>query len=146
PNGAHALTAVASNSAGQSTTSASVAFIVNNPHLSVTTSSLSSGQVQVSYSASLQATGGITPYTWSVLGQLPMGLNLSSSSGIISGTPTVAGSFSFTIQVSDSAGATASAGFSITITTSQPPATAPFGHVYIVAEENTNYTDVIGTS
>src|SRR4029077_3669436 len=81
PNGAHALTAVASNSAGQSTTSASVAFIVNNPHLSVTTSSLSSGQVQVSYSASLQATGGITPYTWSVLGQLPMGLNLSSSSG-----------------------------------------------------------------
>src|SRR4029077_17862027 len=50
------------------------------------------------------------------------------------------------IQVSDSAGATASAGFSITITTSQPPATAPFGHVYIVAEENTNYTDVIGTS
>jgi len=146
PNGAHALTAVASNSAGQSTTSASVAIMVNNPHLSITTSSLSSGQVQVSYSASLQATGGITPYTWSVLGQLPTGLNLSTSSGIISGTPTVAGSFSFTIQVSDSAGATASAGFSITITTSQPPLTAPFGHVYIVAEENTNYTDVIGTS
>jgi hypothetical protein len=146
PNGAHALTAVASNSAGQSTTSASVAIMVNNQHLSITTSSLSSGQVQVSYSASLQATGGITPYTWSVLGQLPTGLNLSTSSGIISGTPTVAGSFSFTIQVSDSAGATASAGFSITITTSQPPLTAPFGHVYIVAEENTNYTDVIGTS
>jgi acid phosphatase len=62
--------------------------------------------------------------------------------------PTVAGSFSFTIQVKDSAAATTSAAFSINITTPQPPptSTAPFGHVLLVALENANYTDVIGSS
>jgi acid phosphatase len=74
---------------------------------------------------------------------------LSSSAGTISGTPTVAGSFSFTIQVKDTAGATASAGFNINIataTTPPPTSAAPFGNVYLVALENTNYTDVIGSS
>jgi len=146
-NGSHSLTAVASNSAAQATTSAAVAIIVNNPHLSIVTTSFPSGQIQVSYSASLQATGGTVPYTWSVLsGQLPTSLSLSSSTGAISGIPTVAGSFSFTIQVKDSAGATTSAVFSLNIATTPPPTTAPFGHVFLVALENTNYVDVVGSS
>jgi hypothetical protein len=146
-NGSHSLTAVASNSVAQTTTSGAVAIIVNNSHLSIATTSFPSGQLQVSYSASLQATGGTAPYTWSVLsGQLPTSLSLSSSAGTISGTPTVAGSFSFTIQVKDSIGATTSAGFSVNIATPPPPSTAPFGHVFLVALENTNYTDVIGSS
>ncbi len=82
--------------------------------LSITTSSLPNGQVQVSYSAPLQATGGAPPYAWSVLsGQLPTNLALSPSSGTISGTPTVAGLFSFVIQVSDSVGRSTSSAFSI---------------------------------
>jgi hypothetical protein len=149
-NGSHVLTAVASNTAGQTTTSSAVASTVNNLHLAITTTSLSSGQIQVSYSASVQATSGTPPYTWSVVtGQLPTGLTLSASAGTISGTPTVAGSFSFTVQAKDSAAATASAGFSINIATTTPPpppTTAPFGHVFLVALENTNYTDVIGSS
>ncbi|MGB2889364.1 MAG: alkaline phosphatase family protein [Candidatus Acidiferrales bacterium] len=120
----------------------------NNSHLSITTSSLPSGQIHVSYTATLQATGGTSPYTWSVLsGQLPTSLSLSSSSGSISGTPTAAGSFSFVIQVSDSAGGSTSSGFSINVATSSPPpSTAPFGHIFIVLEENANYSDVIGSS
>ena len=51
------------------------------------------------------------------------------------------GHFPVTVQVKDGAGGTASAGLSINIT---PPPTSPFGHVFIVAEENANYTDVIG--
>jgi len=146
-NGSHSLTAVASNSAAQTTTSAAVAIIANNPRLSIATTSFPSGQIQVSYSASLQATGGTTPYTWSVLsGRLPAGLSLSSSTGTISGTPTVAGSSSFTIQVKDSTGLTTSAVFSLNITTAPPATTAPFGHVVLVALENTNYSDVIGSS
>ena len=146
-NGSHSLTAVASNSAAQATTSAAVAIIVNNPHLSIVTTSFPSGQIQVSYSASLQATGGTVPYTWSVLsGQLPTSLSLSSSTGAISGIPTVAGSFSFTIQVKDSAGAITSAVFSLNIATTPPLTTAPFGHVFLVALENTNYVDVVGSS
>jgi acid phosphatase len=148
-NGSHSLTATASNSAAQTTTSAAVAIIVNNPVLGIVTTSFANGTVQVSYSASLQASGGTAPYTWSVLsGQLPTGLLLTSSTGTIAGIPTLAGSFSFTIQVKDSTGATTSAGFSINITSPQPPptSTAPFGHVFLVALENTNYTDVIGSS
>src|SRR6267143_115535 len=89
--------------------------------LSITTSRLPSGQVQISYSAALQATGGTPPYAWSVLsGQLPTNLALSASSGTISGTPTVAGLFSFVIQVSDSVGRSTSSAFSINTTQATP--------------------------
>ncbi len=148
-NGSHSLTAIASNAAAQAITSTAVVIIVNNPILTISTTSFPSGQIQVSYSASLLATGGTPPYAWSVLsGQLPTSLSLSSS-GTIAGIPTVAGSFSFTIQVKDSAAVSTSAGFSLNIATPPPPpatSTAPFGHVFLVALENTNYTDAIGSS
>jgi hypothetical protein len=96
-NGSHTLTVVASNSANQSTTSTPVVITVNNPHLQITTTTFANGQVQVNYSATLQAASGTPPYTWSVSsGQLPTGLSLSSS-GTVTGIPTVAGIVSFTI-------------------------------------------------
>src|SRR5580704_2627574 len=55
--------------------------------LAVTTSSLPNGQLGVAYSATLAATGGTTPYTWSTTSTLPAGLTLAST-GVISGTPT----------------------------------------------------------
>ena len=52
---------------------------------------LANGVQYVRYSSSLVASGGITPYTWALAsGTLPAGLTLSSS-GVISGTPTAAG-------------------------------------------------------
>lgn len=147
-NGSHLLTATAGNDAGESTTSAAIVITVNNPSLVITTSGLPGGQLLVSYVASLQAAAGAPPYTWSMVsGQLPSGLLLSSSTGVISGDPTFAGSFSFTVQVSDSSGISTSAGFSINIATPPPPvSTSPFGHVAIVALENTNYSSVVGSS
>lgn len=51
------------------------------------------------FSATISHTGGIPPFTWSVFsGSLPDGLTLNGS-GVISGTPTVSGSFAFTIQI-----------------------------------------------
>jgi phosphatidylinositol-3-phosphatase len=145
-NGNHLLTAVASNAAGQTTTSAAITINVNNPQLQITTTSLPGGQVQVTYSTTLQAVGGTPPYSWSVQsGALPTGLTLSTS-GTISGTPTATGSFSLTIGLRDNAGHTTSAALSISITTSAPPPAAPFGHAVIVLMENTNYADVIGNS
>lgn len=72
--------------------------------LSITTaSSLSPGVVNSAYSNTLAATGGSGAYSWSVTsGSLPAGLSLNSSTGAISGTPTTAGSSSFTLQVADS--------------------------------------------
>jgi len=59
--------------------------------LGITTTSLSDGTVNVAYSATLVASGGTSPYTWSVVsGSLPDGLSLSTG-GAISGTPTTEG-------------------------------------------------------
>jgi len=67
------------------------------------TSSLPDGTVDVSYSETLSATGGLLPYTWSISsGNLPPGLSLNSSTGLISGAPTTAGTFTFMARVRDS--------------------------------------------
>jgi hypothetical protein len=73
------------------------------PPLQITTASLPNGQTAASYTASVTVTGGVAPYTWSVItGQLPSGLALNGSSGQISGTPVLASTSLFTIQVADS--------------------------------------------
>jgi uncharacterized protein DUF4082/Big-like domain-containing protein len=82
--------------------SGSSSFSVQTNPLTITTQSLSSGTVGTAYSASLAASGGTTPYTWTIIGSLPGGLSLNSSTGAISGTPTAAGIFNFTAQVADS--------------------------------------------
>ncbi|HWB01682.1 MAG TPA: SdrD B-like domain-containing protein [Verrucomicrobiales bacterium] len=66
------------------------------------------GVVGLPFSSALVATGGTAPYTFSIIsGALPNGLTLNTSSGAITGTPTVAGSFGFTAKVKDSTGGTA---------------------------------------
>ena len=86
--------------------------------LNITTTSLPSATLNFQYSATLGASGGVPPYTWNVtVGSLPPGLNLDPASGLISGTPTVTGTYPFTVQVADSQSppATASAPLSITV-------------------------------
>lgn len=74
--------------------------------LTITTKALKAGRVGVPYRATLKATGGKTPYTWSVVsGSLPKGLRLNSTTGAITGTPSEAGTFDLTFQVRDSLGA-----------------------------------------
>jgi hypothetical protein len=83
---------------------------------SVTTSSLPGGSVGAPYLQALAVTGGTAPFTWTVIsGALPASLSLSPG-GSISGTPTTAGTFNFTVQVTDAVGATATKALSITVT------------------------------
>ncbi len=81
-----------------------------------TTSPLSAGSIGAVYSQSLSASGGTPPDTaWIVAsGSLPPGLSLSLS-GVLSGTPTATGAYSFTLQVTDTASAVASKAFQLTI-------------------------------
>jgi len=70
----------------------------------ITPSDLPEGTVGASYSAALQAGGGTGPYTWTVIGgALPAGLGLDGTTGVISGTPDTAQSYSFTVRADDSA-------------------------------------------
>ncbi len=73
------------------------------------------GEVGIGYpTVTLAASGGAPPYTWSIsTGALPGGLALFTSS--ISGTPTAAGPFQFTVSVADSSGVTVAAAQSVTV-------------------------------
>jgi hypothetical protein len=72
-----------------------------NPALTMTTTALPSGVVGVAYAASVTATGGTSPLTYSASG-LPSPLTINSGTGAISGTPAAAGTFAVTLTVTDS--------------------------------------------
>jgi hypothetical protein len=74
------------------------------PTLSITATTLPNGTVNANYAASISSKGGVTPLTWRLVsGTLPPGLNLNTTSGQITGVPTLAGTYSFTPGVVDSA-------------------------------------------
>jgi hypothetical protein len=121
--------------AGLGTSAAASA--ATTPPLAITTTgepcaggvcSLAEGNVGVGFEATVIATGGApdqnlddSPYTWAITGgSLPAGLTFDNEygEGVLSGTPTKAGTSSFTVQVTDSAGGgTVSQAFTIAIGT-----------------------------
>ena len=105
--GTHSLTVkYAGQVNGLSATSNAFIVQVSPKPLSITISPLTGATVGSAYSATLAATGGTTPYTWSIASgsSAPAGLTLSTA-GVLSGTPTTASSGSgttFKVQVKDS--------------------------------------------
>jgi len=98
---------VRDSSSTPQTATKSFSFNIVATTLSISTTTLSTGQMNIPYSATLAATGGTAPYRWSILtGSLPTGLSLNSSSGQISGTPSQSGSFPIQVQVTDSSSPT----------------------------------------
>jgi len=108
------------NPGGGVSNTATFTIAASSAPLTITTPpALPLGAVGTLYSQSLAAAGGIPPYSWSLVsGALPSGLS-PSNSGQISGTPTAAGTLSFTMKVVDAASSSATQTFSLTIGSSQ---------------------------
>ncbi|HET7301498.1 MAG TPA: putative Ig domain-containing protein, partial [Oleiagrimonas sp.] len=98
------------------------------PPLTLSPTSLTAPQAGVSYSATVTASGGVAPYSYAVTsGALPTGLVLNASTGAISGTSSVTGSYTFTITATDSnttGAVTGSQAYSFTVTAPPPPTVA----------------------
>ena len=80
--------------------------VVPDPPVAFSPTNLTAATQGHPYTATLNASGGTAPFRWSVVsGSLPSGLTLSST-GVITGSPTAAGSYSFTVSAADAAGHT----------------------------------------
>jgi len=86
--------------------------------LTITTTSLDNARVGRSYNESLQRSGGISPFTWSISAPLPSGLQFNTSTGVISGTPAngTIGTHTRTYTVQDSSTPKQSASKSLSLT------------------------------
>jgi hypothetical protein len=108
--------------------------------LNISTKSLPSGAPGVAYQAGIEASGGAPPYTWSLTaGSLPPGLNLASNSGVISGTPTSEGTFTFTVAARDSGSTPETQTQPLTIVIGSPGQPAITTTTLTNATPNTNY-------
>jgi hypothetical protein len=84
--------------------------------LSLRRNILHKGRAGRNYVERLAAVGGKKDYTWSIAaGVLPAGLSLNAATGKITGTPAAPGVTNFTVQVTDSLGATAQQALSLTV-------------------------------
>ncbi len=93
------------------------------PIITVNPASLPNGTVGIPYNQTVSASGGTSPYAFSVSsGALPTNLILNSVTGAITGTPTTAGTFEFTITATDATGCSGSREYTVTITSPGCPA------------------------
>ena len=107
------ITVTATDSVGASTSNTYA--LVINPPVSMANTTLPNGDVGVSYSQPLSASGGTGTLSFSAPpGGVPPGLTLSST-GVISGTPTSAGLYTFTVTATDTTGASGSGAVTLAI-------------------------------
>ncbi|WP_312599344.1 putative Ig domain-containing protein, partial [Brevundimonas sp.] len=133
-----------STGAGSYSGSQAYSLKVNAPPLTLSPLSLPDGQAGVAYSQTLNSTGGVTPYLYTISeGALPAGLTLNATTGAISGTPTAQGAFRFTAKVTDNAAVSISSAYSIVIaapTIVITPTTLPAGETGVAYSQTFSAT------
>ena len=104
------ITITASGLLTEGETSAVITVLApaTNTRLAIATTSMPAGTAGASYATTLAGSGGNQPYHWALAsGSLPAGLQLSATTGAITGTASKGGTFTFSVQVADASGNTA---------------------------------------
>jgi hypothetical protein len=97
-----------------------IPLVIVLPPVQISTpSALPGGTVGVGYSAAIGVVGGTSPFTFTETGALPPGLTFVASSALVTGVPTTAGTYTFTVKVVDAANTSDARDFTLTI---KPPA------------------------
>jgi hypothetical protein len=125
-----------------STTTKSYSILIN-PAIIVSPTTLPDTTLNVAYSQTVVATNGTGTKTFSIsAGSLPTGLSLNAGTGVISGTPTVANSYNFTVRATDSVGATTDQAYTVVINPAITisPATLP------ASTQGVNYNQTVTAS
>ncbi|HHQ4756325.1 TPA: putative Ig domain-containing protein, partial [Aeromonas hydrophila] len=144
--GSDSFTYTATNASGTSSP-AMVTITVSTPTLAITPTTLPDGTQGTAYNQTVTATGGSAPYTYAITaGSLPAGLSLNTSSGMISGTPSVSGTFNLTLTATDANSATGSQAYSLVINGLPPVANAVSATVAANSSANSITLNITGTA
>ncbi len=138
------ITATDSTGAGYSGSQA-YSLTIAAPSIALTPASLPGATAGTAYSASLGASGGVTPYSYQVASgsDLPPGLTLSAA-GVLSGTPTAAGTFESAIEAVDSLGFAGSRIYHIVVA-ANPPLPGPVSAETLEGQPVTIDVGALGT-
>ncbi|MGA7768349.1 MAG: Ig domain-containing protein, partial [Candidatus Sulfotelmatobacter sp.] len=113
------VTITAKSVANASSHAAATVTVTPQAALAIVSPALAGADAGVPYTASLSATGGVTPYQWSLTtGALPSGIQLQASSGVITGMTALTGSYPFTVKVTDASGHSTTTAFTLTVSSS----------------------------
>jgi hypothetical protein len=124
------------------TNSKTITLVIDDS-LPISPSSLPPASLNIFYSQTVSASGGVAPYTYSVSsGTLPAGLTLNVNTGVISGTPTTDNTYSFVIKAIDSNSNTGSQSYSIVV--SGPLPLTP--QTLAAATLNASYSQTVSAS
>jgi len=99
---------VTATDANSFTGSRAYSLTVSAPTITISPTTVSAATVASAYSVTVSASGGTASYSYAITGSLPAGITMNSVTGVISGTPTAAGTFNFTVTATDSSTGTGS--------------------------------------
>ena len=134
----------ASTGSGPYAVTGSYSLTITAPALTIAPTSLANPAIGMAYSQAVTASGGTAPYAYAIsAGALPAGLTLGAGTNVIGGTPTAAGSFSFTVKATDANSFAGTQLYSVTVaapTISILPTALPDG------QKNAAYSQTVTAS
>jgi hypothetical protein len=126
-SGTYNFTVQVTDAVGKVSNSRTLSLVVNDAlGISTQTTGVSAplnALISSPYTLTLTGAGGTAPYSWSIVaGSLPTGLSLNPFTGIVSGSPTTLGTFTYNVQLADNAGSKAVKTFNTSILATLPTA------------------------